>query len=335
MTNSNYSEINFLTVQKDSGETIELGYAEVSNRKIKFINTSEKIEELREEMRSSLSEGYHKVIMEKVDGNKKTVTETKLSFDCILVPLADELVLEEDSELGKNGDKLYCFSSYYEIIEIEVREEVVEEPKTTKTGRSKMDYNKEIARVLESIDTPVEDLTPYVDIETTGLDPKMDKILQVAMVIVDKKLNEKARFEWIVEYDEDETSDLKFISDDYVKEMHEKTGLWDRIQSIEAVSLKRVDREFHQVLSFLQGDSDYPIQIAGNSVRFDRDFIYEHMKKSKKLLSHRVIDISAVLGYLRSVDRKVSLENVERDHDAMSDILDCIRQAKAILDQLK
>lgn len=198
-----------------------------------------------------------------------------------------------------------------------------------------MDYNKEIARKLETIKTPVKDLTPYVDIETTGLDPKKDKILQVAIVIVDKKLEEAARFEWIFEYDEDETSDLKFFSGPYVTEMHEKTGLWDRIQSVEAVSLKRVDRELHQVLSFLQGDGDYLIQIAGNSVRFDRDFLYEQMKRSKKLLSHRVIDISAVLSYFRSIDKKVTIETVDRDHDAMNDILDCIRQAKTVRDQLK
>ena len=42
----------------------------------------------------------------------------------------------------------------------------------------------------------------WIDLEMTGLDPEKDRILEVAAIATDMKLNEIARFEAIVRVDE-------------------------------------------------------------------------------------------------------------------------------------
>ena len=197
-----------------------------------------------------------------------------------------------------------------------------------------MNTAKTISETLEAIEVPHDEIIPFVDIETTGLDPQRDELLQVAMVLTDKDLNELARFNWIVKYDQWTVERMKEKYHLKVVEMHEATRLWDRVQSKEALHSYLVDKQIAKVLSFIRGEDRWPVKIAGNSVRFDRDFLYEKLELTSEHLSHQVIDISSVLGFFRATGNRIELEKVERDHDAMSDILDCIRQARAIKDQV-
>lgn len=168
-----------------------------------------------------------------------------------------------------------------------------------------------------------KDALVWIDIETTGLDPKTDKLLQVALILTDNDFNEIAIFDWIIQ----QNSKRAFKkADSQVQEMHRKTGLWDRLE--DGQGDKVVEWELREVLQAVRGNSKWPVRIGGNSVHFDLGFLKEKFPTASKELSHQVLDMSAVLGYFRIVGQKVELPKAERTHDALDDIRDTINQAK-------
>ena len=162
-----------------------------------------------------------------------------------------------------------------------------------------------------------------IDIETTGTDYKNDSILQLVCSIVDTDFNMIEEHEWIVKHNVEE---VKAKSDNYVKDMHLKTGLWDRLET-EGVELEQIDKELREVLNQVY-DGKWKISILGNSVHFDMNFIVSQMPLSGSILSHRVIDMSSVLQFMRIIGEKVELPKHTVSHDALDDIRWSIEQAK-------
>lgn len=164
----------------------------------------------------------------------------------------------------------------------------------------------------------------WIDIETTGTNYNTDKILQIAVIRTDNDFNILEEKEWIVKHD---IETVKGMSNDFVKEMHNKTGLWDRIET-EGISLEQIDKELEQIIRKVYGGK-WQISIGGNSVHFDMNFIKNNMELSGALISHRVLDISAVLQFMRLTGNKVELPKHIVSHDALDDIRWSLIQAKA------
>lgn len=162
----------------------------------------------------------------------------------------------------------------------------------------------------------------WIDIETTGTVITESEILQVACIITDQNFNILDEYNWIVKHD---SAAMKAISDDYVKEMHSITGLWDRLET-EGIPLEDIDEKLEKIL---EDNSDGRlVSIGGNSVHFDNGFIKSKMKKSGKKLSHRVLDMSAILMFMTIIGEKVALPYHVTTHDALDDIRRSIVQAR-------
>ena len=182
--------------------------------------------------------------------------------------------------------------------------------------------------MIEQQKEKYKDTIVWIDIETTGTDPKHDSILQIALIIADKDFNAIEEHEWIVKH---KLMDVLSQADDYVKQMHEKTGLWNRIER-EGLPLSTIDSHIYSILSKVY--DGWKISIGGNSVHFDMNFLTAQLKKSGSLISHRVLDISAVLQYFRVIGDKVELPKHTVSHDAIDDIRWSLTQAKAIKEKI-
>lgn len=162
------------------------------------------------------------------------------------------------------------------------------------------------------------------DVETTGLyanDP--DQLLEVAVLITDYDLNvlDEHGFQAVIQHDARAMFDL---ADDYVKAMHDKTGLWDRLAM--GLPPENVDE---YLVDYIQAFQPEPktARLAGNSVRLDANFIEAFLPQVSAHLHYRVLDVSSLAFEFNEVLDVPDFEKV-RTHVAMDDIRESIAELR-------
>ena len=173
-----------------------------------------------------------------------------------------------------------------------------------------------------------EDVFMLIDIETTGLDPNVHRILEVAASVIDLKTLESSDAGYL------STAYFNFDSAPFIHEavrhMHHENGLWEEC--------KKSPRTEDDVLSGLaeffrsMGGKNRNIVAVGNSVDFDLSFLKRH-PSLEPLLSHRKVDIRTAL-YLVEYWTGLKPEKPKVEHRALSDCigsLEVLRWCKAQL----
>lgn len=157
----------------------------------------------------------------------------------------------------------------------------------------------------------------FTDLETSGLDPQKNSLLEVAVIITDDALREVARFEQVVYWEganaivdllnenADESCFAELGVHPVVIKMHRDNGLWAKVPN--GTALATVDRELaafireHAVTRTERTDpatgeiqikDDLP-QLAGSTISFDRAFIAVHLPKTLAVLHYRNVDVSS------------------------------------------
>lgn len=171
----------------------------------------------------------------------------------------------------------------------------------------------------------------WIDLETTGLDPQKDRILEIACV-----LTRGPEFE-VVDACQHVTDEILKIPlsamSDVAREMHLSNGL--------IVESARADKTLWQVTCDVQdlitkhSDLTDPANptcmvLAGSSVHFDRGFLARHMSRLESWLHYRNFDVSVLDTLARTVWPTVFAGRPPKDtaHRAMPDILCSIAAAR-------
>lgn len=134
----------------------------------------------------------------------------------------------------------------------------------------------------------------WADVETTGLDPHSnDKLLQIAAFLTDVNLAILSpTLSFVIHYDEATTRHLREnVANDYVRAMHDKTGLWDKLPH--GTPLPEVDKALTGFITE-HAPADAKIRLTGNSARLDKDFTEVFLPATNSLLTYRITDVSAV-----------------------------------------
>lgn len=129
-----------------------------------------------------------------------------------------------------------------------------------------------------------------IDLESTGLDPSKDAILEFAMLLVTPDLETIADFGSRVVH---ATEEQLALMDDYVRDMHTKTGLLDDVRA-STLALDDLDREAATWLAqhgLVEKNSGI---ILGSSCLLDLNFIEHQMPLLAEVLHYRMIDISGL-----------------------------------------
>lgn len=165
----------------------------------------------------------------------------------------------------------------------------------------------------------------WIDIETTGLNPEEDLMLELAVVITDFDLNEQAEFSSIiVESDAAIRCEANGILD-----MHKKSGLLDSIKQwghdVDC-TLTNVER---RALQFLEEEcpSRRLGPMCGSTIAFDRSFLKVHMPELAGRFHYRNLDVSTVNELARCWKPKLKAYAKERQHEqhrALDDIHESI-----------
>lgn len=128
-----------------------------------------------------------------------------------------------------------------------------------------------------------------MDLEMTGLEPKRHVIVEIATLITDDNLEIIAEGPDLVVH----ASDAELSSmDDFVTEMHTKSGLLEQIKS----STLTLEEAGKQTLAFLQQHilQAGRVPLCGNSIGMDRRFLDEHLPEIDHYLHYRSIDVSTL-----------------------------------------
>lgn len=170
----------------------------------------------------------------------------------------------------------------------------------------------------------------WMDLESTGLDPQTDCILQIAAIATNGMLQEIDTFESIVA---PIPSSLENMND-YVRNMHTENGLLESILAGNPPSVQSVGDRLYGWLCNIQSNNGNTY-LVGNSLHsvdwaFTKHFIPKLYMNHEPPgpLHYRIIDITGLrlalqmwTGYNFNLDKK-------KTHLAMDDIKECIEEFK-------
>lgn len=158
----------------------------------------------------------------------------------------------------------------------------------------------------------------WLDLEMTGLDPASDVILQAALIITDRELVPVEEFVCDIWQPE---SNLEQMTP-FVREMHEKTGLLERVRA-STVDVRNAEK---RLLQRIAGWCEYPALLCGNTIRQDRKFIDRYMPGLAGYLHYRMLDVTSlkILAGLWYGESSIFEKPVAGAHDALVDIKNSI-----------
>ncbi len=156
----------------------------------------------------------------------------------------------------------------------------------------------------------------------TGLDPAVDELVEVAVVITDYDLTPVDEgFQVVIK-----PSAAAFDQmGDFVREMHASSGLLEELES--GLSLPEAQK---QVLEYIQRfvPDAQSAPLAGNTIGTDRMFLQKYMPDVHEYLHYRNIDVSTIKELSKQWFPKAYYQSPDKNggHRALADILESIRE---------
>jgi oligoribonuclease len=128
----------------------------------------------------------------------------------------------------------------------------------------------------------------WLDCEMTGLDPEVDRIIEIAVVVTGPKLESRTEGPVLVIHQSNAQLDGM---DKWNKGTHGKSGL---INKVKASTLLEADAEA-QLISFLSQYVPHKgSPMCGNSIGQDRRFLAKYMPKLEAFFHYRNLDVSTL-----------------------------------------
>src|SRR5699024_9815264 len=148
---------------------------------------------------------------------------------------------------------------------------------------------------------PHPDVIAWIDVETTGLDPAREHLLEISLILTDNELNPVADpVSVLIDPSvEDVHPDYKVGSDiartvsDFIRDMHTSNGLFAELDAGLGVTPGEADGLIADAISAAAGGDGKPL-LAGNSIPLDRNFLEVHAPLTYAALDYRSIDVTSI-----------------------------------------
>ncbi len=163
----------------------------------------------------------------------------------------------------------------------------------------------------------------WLDLEMTGLDPKKDRIIEIATIVTNSDLVVLAEGPVFAVHQSDE---LLRGMDDWNQEHHGASGLIKRVKASQT-SESKAEQETLAFIRRYVGEGKSPM--CGNTIHMDRLFLSHYMPRLESYFHYRNLDVSTlkILAKLWAPEMAASFVK-ESQHIALQDIHDSISELK-------
>ncbi|URJ23157.1 oligoribonuclease [Blochmannia endosymbiont of Camponotus sp. C-003] len=161
----------------------------------------------------------------------------------------------------------------------------------------------------------------WLDLEMTGLDPDRDRILELATLVTDSKLNILSEGPVAVIHQ----SESQLLSmDDWNTRVHSATGLIEKVRcsTLDEISASNL------TIKFLRNWVNFKKSpICGNSIAQDRLFLFRYMPELESYFNHRYLDVSTIKELMiRWRPDLISGLQLQHTHCALDDIRESVAE---------
>ncbi len=154
----------------------------------------------------------------------------------------------------------------------------------------------------------------WMDLEMTGLDPEIDSIVQIAVLVTELDRTEALEKLEIAIWQPE--SKLEVMTP-FVRDMHTKNGLIEKVRKSRK-SLMDAEREILEVVARWCGPGQGVL--AGNSIWQDRRFIHAYMPALDGYLHFRQVDVTSFKIMARAWMGDKGVFKKTKAHTALEDI---------------
>ncbi|HXV12434.1 MAG TPA: oligoribonuclease [Burkholderiales bacterium] len=163
----------------------------------------------------------------------------------------------------------------------------------------------------------------WIDMEMSGLNPETDRILEIALVVTDSRLETVAEAPVVVVHQPGSVLD---VMDEWNKSVHARSGLVERVK---ASTVSEAEAE-ERLLAFLaEHVPPNASPMCGNSVHQDRRFLARYMPRLEAHFLYRNLDVSTLkeLAKRWKPDIMAGLTKHGK-HEALADIYESIGELR-------
>lgn len=167
----------------------------------------------------------------------------------------------------------------------------------------------------------------WVDLEMTGLDPEKDRILELAAIATDWKLEPIAEMTAVVKVPEKLMKE-RMVGDFWEENSESRDALMAQNKTGENAEVVE-----QKLLDFIDEHFGDEVILAGNSIHQDRKFIDREWPKVAKRLHYRMLDVSAWKVYFENARHERFMK--KEAHRALEDINGSIEELKWYIGKLR
>lgn len=168
----------------------------------------------------------------------------------------------------------------------------------------------------------------WLDCEMTGLDPEVERIIEIATIVTDPDLRIVAEGPNIVIHQPDT---LLANMDDWNTDHHTRSGLVD---AVKASTISEADAERHTLTFLSQHVAAGASPLCGNTISQDRRFLTKYMPTLAAFFHYRNIDVTSVKLLAQYWHPGILVDAAKHaKHRALDDVHDSIAELRHYREQ--
>ncbi|MGI2169610.1 oligoribonuclease [Shewanella sp. MF05960] len=161
----------------------------------------------------------------------------------------------------------------------------------------------------------------WVDLEMTGLEPDVDRVIEIATLVTDQELNIIAQGPVLAIY---QTDAVLAGMDDWNQKHHGESGLIDRVRASKCSEQDAIKQTIEFLAHYVPKGAS---PMCGNSIGQDRRFLNKYMLELEEYFHYRNIDVSTIKELVRRwKPETMNGFSKKNTHQALEDIKESIAE---------